>query len=105
MNLEIRPVETAIDKKKFYELPYFIYKDDPNWVPQIIQDVKHVFDEIELQYDIRIVKKNIAKIPYTGNFKKSTSVDEVLNLVCIPLGLEFSKVSSKKYIVVSKQAK
>lgn len=67
--------------------------------------IKHVFDEIELQYDIRIVKNNLEKIPYTGNFKKSTSVDEVLNLVCLPLGLEFSKVSSKKYIVGSKQVK
>jgi len=67
--------------------------------------IQHVIEEIELQYDIRIEKKNLSKIPYTGNFKKSDSVDEVLNWVCLPLGLEYSKVSSKKYIVVSKQTK
>ncbi|WP_372639580.1 FecR family protein [Ancylomarina sp.] len=67
--------------------------------------IQQVFEEIELQYDIRIVKKDLAKIPYTGNFKKSNSVDEVLNWVCLPLGLEYSKVSSKKYIVGSKQTK
>ncbi len=67
--------------------------------------IRQVFEEIELQYDIRIEKKDLHKIPYTGNFKKSNSVDEVLNLVCLPLGLEYSKVSSKKYIVGSKQAK
>ncbi len=67
--------------------------------------IQQVFEEIELQYDIRIVKKGLSKIPYTGNFKKSNSVDEILNCVCLPLGLEYSKVSSKKYIVGSKQTK
>ncbi|MCZ4693806.1 FecR family protein [Ancylomarina euxinus] len=67
--------------------------------------IHQVFEEIELQYDIRIVKKDLAKILYTGNFKKSNSVDEILNWVCLPLGLEYSKVSSKKYIVGSKQTK
>jgi len=67
--------------------------------------IQQVFEEIELQYDIRIVKKGLGKIPYTGNFKKSNSVDGILNWVCLPLGLEYSKVSSKKYIVGSKQRK
>jgi ferric-dicitrate binding protein FerR (iron transport regulator) len=67
--------------------------------------IQQVFEEIEMQYDIRIVKKGLSKIPYTGNFKKSNSVDDILNWVCLPLGLEYSKVSSKKYIVGSKQTK
>lgn len=67
--------------------------------------IQQVFEEIELQYDIRIVKKGLGKIPYTGNFKKSNSVDGILNWVCLPLGLEYSKISSKKYIVGSKQRK
>jgi len=67
--------------------------------------IQQVFEEIELQYDIRIVKKDLGKIPYTGNFRKSNSVDGILNWVCLPLGLEYSKVSSKKYIVSSKQMK
>lgn len=64
--------------------------------------IRLVFEEIELQYDIRIEKKDLHKILYTGNFKKGNSVDEVLNLVCLPLGLKYSKISSNKYSVVSR---
>ena len=67
--------------------------------------IRQVFEEIELQYDIRIEKKCLHEISYTGNFKKSNSVDEILNLVCLPLGLDYSKITSKKYIVGSKQVK
>ena len=67
--------------------------------------IQQVFEEIELQYNIRIIKKDLLAIPYTGNFKKSNSVEEILNLVCLPLGLNYTKVSSGKYIVGSKQAK
>lgn len=67
--------------------------------------IQNVFEEIELQYNIRIVKQNLSKISYTGNFKKGNSVDEVLNWVCLPLGLEYSKVSSNKFIVRPKQIK
>lgn len=62
--------------------------------------IRLVFEEIELQYDIRIEKKDLHKIIYTGNFKKGNSVDEVLNLVCLPLGLKYTKISSNKYSVV-----
>jgi len=65
--------------------------------------IQQVFEEIELQYDIRIIRKDLSKISYTGNFKKGDSVDEILNWVCLPLGLEYSKVSSKKFIVRPKQ--
>jgi len=67
--------------------------------------IQHVFEEIELQYDIRIIKNDLSDISYTGNFKKSNSVDEILNWVCLPLGLEYSKLSSKKFIVRPKQTK
>ena len=33
--------------------------------------IQHVFEEIELQYDIRIIKKDLSEISYTGNFKKA----------------------------------
>lgn len=34
--LEIRPVRTKADKKAFVELPWKLYRDDPNWVPQLL---------------------------------------------------------------------
>ncbi len=50
--LEIRPVRTKADRKAFVELPWKIYRDDPNWVPpllsmayEIIDTEKHPFYE------------------------------------------------------------
>ena len=34
--VEIRPVQTRTDKKAFVELPWKIYRDDPNWVPPLL---------------------------------------------------------------------
>ncbi len=51
-SLEIRPVQTPAEKKAFIELPWKIYRDDPNWVPpllsmahEIIDTAKHPFYE------------------------------------------------------------
>jgi len=32
--LNIRPIDSNADRKKFVAFPYRLYKDDPNWVPQ-----------------------------------------------------------------------
>jgi len=42
--MEIILVETKKEEKRFFDLPLFIYKEDPNWIPHVIQDVKKVFD-------------------------------------------------------------
>ena len=34
-NLTIRPVTTKADRKVFVDLPFRLYKDDPNWVPPL----------------------------------------------------------------------
>jgi len=44
MKPEVRPVETASDLKQFIKLPWKIYKDDKNWVPPLISDVKASLD-------------------------------------------------------------
>ena len=33
--LSIRPINTKADRKKFIDLPFRLYKDDPNWVPPL----------------------------------------------------------------------
>ena len=35
MPLTIRPISTKADRKKFVDLPFRLYKDDPNWVPPL----------------------------------------------------------------------
>lgn len=34
-DLVIRPVQTARDRARFVDLPYRLYRDDPNWVPPL----------------------------------------------------------------------
>jgi hypothetical protein len=33
--LTIRPIDSKADKKKFVDLPFRLYQDDPNWVPPL----------------------------------------------------------------------
>jgi GNAT superfamily N-acetyltransferase len=42
--IEIRPVRTPADKKAFVELPWKIYRDDPNWVPPLLSMAYEVID-------------------------------------------------------------
>lgn len=43
-NFEIRKVENEEDLKRFIQLPWQIYKDNPYWVPPLIKDVKFKLD-------------------------------------------------------------
>jgi hypothetical protein len=44
MTVKIRQIESKSDRKKFVKLPWKIYKDDPKWVPPIIQDRLEAID-------------------------------------------------------------
>jgi len=39
----IAEVNSSAFESEFFQLPFFIYKNDPNWIPPLIQDVKKVF--------------------------------------------------------------
>lgn len=43
-SIEIRTVKSKRDLMQFIKLPWKIYKDDPNWVPPLIMDRKHILD-------------------------------------------------------------
>lgn len=43
-NTEVVRVEKAKDLNRFIRLPWEIYKNDPNWVPPLIKDVKFKLD-------------------------------------------------------------
>ena len=34
-SLSIRPIDSKADRKRFVDLPFRLYKDDPNWVPPL----------------------------------------------------------------------
>ena len=42
--MEIRAVQSRADLEQFIELPYALYREDPNWVPPLRQDQRGQFD-------------------------------------------------------------
>ncbi len=42
--IQIVPVETPAQRKTFMMLPWKIYKNDPNWVPPLLMDLKKMFN-------------------------------------------------------------
>ena len=58
-----------------------------------------VLQEIERQYNIKIIFKADPSLTYTGNFSKSISEKEVLDLVCTSLGLKFEVRSGTEFLV------
>lgn len=43
--IKIKKVETQKDLMTFIKLPWKIYKNDPNWVPPLLMDRKHILDK------------------------------------------------------------
>src|SRR5258708_6339101 len=43
--LSVRKVENAADYKTFFEFPWTLYKDDPNWVPPLLSTRKSILDK------------------------------------------------------------
>jgi GNAT superfamily N-acetyltransferase len=37
--IEIRTVQTRQDRRHFVDLPWMIYRDDPNWIPPLLMDM------------------------------------------------------------------
>jgi ferric-dicitrate binding protein FerR (iron transport regulator) len=60
-----------------------------------------VFDEIERQYSVKIDFEPASGYQYTGFFSMEKPVEEVLELVCKPFGLNFARTSDKTYEVFS----
>ena len=61
--------------------------------------VIEVLQEIERQYNIKIIFKADPGLTYTGNFSKSLSEKEVLDLVCTSLGIKFESKSDVEFLV------
>jgi hypothetical protein len=45
MEIKIKPLESKKDLSDFIKLPWKIYRDDPNWVPPLILDMKKILDK------------------------------------------------------------
>ena len=61
--------------------------------------VSEVFEEIERQYAVTIEFPADLDFIYTGNFHRQENIEDVLHLICTPLGLKFSKASEKQWLI------
>jgi len=79
------------------------YKTVKSWMDNMFvftgSSVINVIEEIERQYNIKIIFKADPNLTYTGNFSKSLSEKEVLDLVCTSLGLKFDARSKTEFLV------
>ena len=61
--------------------------------------LKVVFEELERQFDIQIKLSNVISDDYTGNFKRGSTPEEILEIICKPFGLSYRKTSANTYII------
>ncbi len=58
-----------------------------------------VLEEIGRQYDIVIQIPENLNYTYTGSFMRNSSVDQTLDMVCMPFNLKFSRNSNNEYVI------
>lgn len=66
-------------------------------------DVKDVFEVIENTTGYRVDTPSGLELNYSGQFKKSQTIEEILDIVCRPLNLDYSIDKSKKQISITKK--
>lgn len=67
----IRKVDTAADFKPFFEFPWTLYKDDPNWVPTLLSMRRELFDK----------KKNAAWDYMEGDYFTAWRGDRIVGTI------------------------
>jgi transmembrane sensor len=59
--------------------------------------LRAVFEEMERQFDIEISMDKSITGTYTGDFKRGSSPEEVLNVIARPFGLKVEKIHQTKF--------
>ncbi|MFZ4455266.1 MAG: FecR family protein [Bacteroidales bacterium] len=60
-------------------------------------ELSKVFAEISRQYGVQIDCQTTFEERYTGNFSRKMPIDKVLNLVCLPFGINFTAINQNQY--------
>jgi ferric-dicitrate binding protein FerR (iron transport regulator) len=75
-----------------------------SWITGMFSFTAHplrlVLDEIERQYDVRIIFQPQREYLYTGHFSKEKPVGEVMELIVKPFGLNFVQRSERSFEVL-----
>ena len=64
------------------------------------EKIKNVFHEIERQFNVKIITKNIGNRYYTGYFSNK-NLEDALEMVCLPMNLKYS-YKDKSTIIIKK---
>lgn len=76
-------------------------KNDKGWINNMFNfnavPLREVLKEVERQFNIRIEADIADDLIYTGNFSSDRSVEETLNVLCKPFGLEYEKINNRIY--------
>lgn len=63
-------------------------------------DVNTVFEELELQFDVKIeVDRSIASQKYTGSFRRTNGVEQNLEVICSAMDFTFERRSNGTYSI------
>ena len=101
----LNPDEKAVlDKHGIFEISYNIDSENTvSWVNNqfIFTSVPlyRVIEEISRQYGVKIKHSLPQGYSYSGGFSKNNSVEEVLNLVCKPFGINFVANGDGVYVL------
>lgn len=80
-NIDVNTAKSWIDNK-------FIFTSTP---------ISEVIEEIERQFDVSISGYEKFNNQYTGNFDRNQNIEQVLELVCRPLGIDFQKINATEF--------
>jgi len=73
--LTVKQVLTRATQKDFVMLPYRLYKENPYWVPQLIQEEKRTFDQRQSPF----LKKN--KVTFFVCYRRSEPVGRIAAII------------------------
>ncbi|MFY9151828.1 MAG: FecR domain-containing protein [Prolixibacteraceae bacterium] len=80
-NIDTNSAKSWIDNK-------FIFTSTP---------ISEVIEEIERQFDVSINGYEKFNNQYTGNFDRNQNIEQVLDLVCRPFGIEYQKTNANEF--------
>ncbi len=101
----LNPDEKAVlDKHGAFEISYNIDSNNTiSWINNqfVFTSVplNRVMEEISRQYKVKINYTLSDKFIYSGGFSKNNPVEEVLNLVCKPFGINFVADKNGNYVL------
>lgn len=65
------------------------------------ESVAAVFDKLEDRFGVKIEYESSSNYQYSGNFRSDMNLEELLSLICLPLGLNYDKVSKDTYRITA----